>query len=848
MSSKGIGSINDIKDLLGAKELKYPTILIEALKDIQGSVSNLLKYQGTHDAQYGTDPSNNPDTGDYWVISGGGNIDGTDYYINDWIVWNGTAWERVNQQGAPGGAISDDPYDGTWSGKTEEPATKNALYDKIETLSLITISDAVYGAGWNGVIDEAPSRNAVYDKLYNHISVAPNDHHVKYTDSAAKTDCVLDQSFQVGWDGTITHAPSCRSVYNKMESMNFPANPVSDSAYSSSWNGNTDAASKNALYDEMDKFHYDFGSSTSATYDFSTEPSGTPYTYEPYENLQCGFQNLATTVTYYNLHHWDTLLGESNVIAIKGENPDAWNWRHIAKNNYTVSFGTVEFKLAVQDITKGSQFRTLDVYGDESIRVGIRNGRFYAYNGASITYVGKPPTANTWYRIRIDIENTSGGYMGLSQYTYALWVDGIKLGVFAMEHNGTVWWKWGQFPAQSSVYSYYADIGFTTLDYHVGENQETGQQVFCDNINPKNNNYVKIGDVVFVNSGASQSDLVNAIAELTNGGRVVLPSSTISLSSAIAFNTGKSYILEGQGTSSILQVSGDYSFINITDASSVVIENVTFDSTNWTGHIYGVICNDTNNNPVWIRNCVFMRTAGTWLGQPVVVQQNNVFIVNNFFSDGYECIKIPDSDVVSDLIVDGNVFKESRTSALWCGLRKITGGSLTRAIVSNNSSNHVSSRATYEFNYIYASVFRGNTRKSETWGNDDALIGISNSQYNAISGNQAQLIGVGVNLYVESHYNAITGNQFEDGDENTIYWCAGIVIGRYWSAANCDDNLVYGNTCHNFWNFGTGNAWGIAVGRADCNNNTIVGNSCRGNETNYSNAGTATYAADNNTA
>lgn len=28
-----------------------------------------------------------------------------------------------------------------------------------------SVSDAVYGAGWDGVVDVAPSKNAVYDKI-----------------------------------------------------------------------------------------------------------------------------------------------------------------------------------------------------------------------------------------------------------------------------------------------------------------------------------------------------------------------------------------------------------------------------------------------------------------------------------------------------------------------------------------------------------------------------------------------------------------------------------------------------------------------------------------------------------
>jgi|GEM_PF-4416305 len=58
-------------------------------------------------------------------------------------------------------AVSDTAYGSSWDGVTDEAPSKNAVYDKIETL----VSDDAYGAGWNGDTDTAPSKNAVYDKV-----------------------------------------------------------------------------------------------------------------------------------------------------------------------------------------------------------------------------------------------------------------------------------------------------------------------------------------------------------------------------------------------------------------------------------------------------------------------------------------------------------------------------------------------------------------------------------------------------------------------------------------------------------------------------------------------------------
>ena len=67
------------------------------------------------------------------------------------------------------------------------------------------------------------------------------------------------------------------------------------------------------------------------------------------------------------------------------------------------------------------------------------------------------------------------------------------------------------------------------------------------------------------------------------------------------------------------------------------------------------------------------------------------------------------------------------------------------------------------------------------------------------------------------------------------------MCGKYWGAANCDNNLIVGNTCHNFNNAGSGTSWGITIGYSDCNENTVIGNSCRGNDTNFNNSGTSTF-------
>jgi hypothetical protein len=63
--------------------------------------------------------------------------------------------------------VPDDAYDATtWNG-SDKVATKNAIRDKIEAVvaGAAAVSDTVYGSGWDGDTTNAPSKNAVYDKI-----------------------------------------------------------------------------------------------------------------------------------------------------------------------------------------------------------------------------------------------------------------------------------------------------------------------------------------------------------------------------------------------------------------------------------------------------------------------------------------------------------------------------------------------------------------------------------------------------------------------------------------------------------------------------------------------------------
>jgi hypothetical protein len=65
----------------------------------------------------------------------------------------------------PDTAIDDTAYGAGWNGDVTHAPTKNAVYDKIETMTSASVSDEAYGGTWDGITTVAPSKNAVYDVI-----------------------------------------------------------------------------------------------------------------------------------------------------------------------------------------------------------------------------------------------------------------------------------------------------------------------------------------------------------------------------------------------------------------------------------------------------------------------------------------------------------------------------------------------------------------------------------------------------------------------------------------------------------------------------------------------------------
>lgn len=94
--SKDVGVANGVASL---DEAGYvPT------SQLPPTLVGALRYMGVWDASAGTAPSISPGQGEYWVVSvqGATSLSGiTDWKVTDWAIYDGAAWQKVDNSQAP---------------------------------------------------------------------------------------------------------------------------------------------------------------------------------------------------------------------------------------------------------------------------------------------------------------------------------------------------------------------------------------------------------------------------------------------------------------------------------------------------------------------------------------------------------------------------------------------------------------------------------------------------------------------------------------------------------------------------------------------------------------------------
>lgn len=152
------------------------------MSQIPDSLIGGMTYQGTWDASTGNPPTTTPEKGWYYVVNVAGNtdLDGiTDWNVGDWAVYNGTAWEKIDN--------------------TQESVTASAVGYDTTTVKHIDTADTNVQAAlqkldsnvkfWNGTSTPTSSAPA---------NAATGDMYLKYND----TDSTQSGLYQKMSDGS----------------------------------------------------------------------------------------------------------------------------------------------------------------------------------------------------------------------------------------------------------------------------------------------------------------------------------------------------------------------------------------------------------------------------------------------------------------------------------------------------------------------------------------------------------------------------------------------------------------------------------------------------------------------
>ena len=90
-NADGIKAINDAK----GQPNGFASLDSEGHLPVEQLPTSALVYKGQWDASSGAYPVQTTYiTGDFYIVSVEGTINGIKFYVGDWIIWNGSAWER----------------------------------------------------------------------------------------------------------------------------------------------------------------------------------------------------------------------------------------------------------------------------------------------------------------------------------------------------------------------------------------------------------------------------------------------------------------------------------------------------------------------------------------------------------------------------------------------------------------------------------------------------------------------------------------------------------------------------------------------------------------------------------
>ncbi|MFX0155751.1 MAG: hypothetical protein ACFE9Q_14615 [Candidatus Hodarchaeota archaeon] len=139
------------------------------------------------------------------------------------------------------------------------------------------------------------------------------------------------------------------------------------------------------------------------------------------------------------------------------------------------SYGTIEFWIRTTNSTAYTDIDFL-ISGTQVFTLIIENDQFNYWNGSAMNYIANAYN-NQWAHIRIDFECTTGGYQGLSQYHYKVYINDVDYGVINFWRNrayvNRILIK-SKYP-DSAYHSYFDAFAYSwDQKYNIGDNKKEG--------------------------------------------------------------------------------------------------------------------------------------------------------------------------------------------------------------------------------------------------------------------------------------------------------------------------------------------------------------------------------------
>ena len=135
-------------------------------------------------------------------------------------------------------------------------------------------------------------------------------------------------------------------------------------------------------------------------------------------------------------------------------------------------YGTVEYWIRTTDATKRTDIRLRNVgEGKIVICIKIEDDKFQYFYSGSWNDI-RSASDNIWYHLRIDFETTTGGYYGLSQWNWHIYIDNQHYGDYNLYHNYQVErFDFTSGYSDSGYYTYVDAVGYSwDSNYKPGDN------------------------------------------------------------------------------------------------------------------------------------------------------------------------------------------------------------------------------------------------------------------------------------------------------------------------------------------------------------------------------------------